>query len=693
MNVGIDLGTTYSAVAYFDKSKGEVVVLNNGEGEKTTPSVTCIEDGKVYIGNEAKSMMGQGDCNSVAFYKNMMGEDYSFFIDGKEYSAEDISALFLKELKRDIESANGIKIDGAVITVPAYFDEPRRTATLNAGKRAGLNVLKIINEPTSAIIAYGLTGRGKKTAMVYDLGGGTFDVTIAEIDGTRVKVLTTNGDHSLGGKNWDSILFDDIAAKFEEEFNIDINSMPEEAAELQVQCEEAKKKLTAMSETTVVVRCSGYVGKYRVTRDEFEEKTLSLLNQTTMLIEKCFDEMRKTDRSFGWNKIDEVVLVGGSTRMPQVKKMIMQSYGKEPVTKNINVDTIVAAGAAMQAELCTADTLMLSVGGAGPSKVGGVGGGLTIRGADIEDITAHSLGMLTLADNDIDYKNSIILAKNSKIGVAKKKDYKLKSDKCEVYVLQGETEDPFDCSLLYKYTITGLTRGQENRFSVSFLYNQNGIVEVTANDDGGRPLGVKQEKLSESLEDLIARLKAEREEAKKRCRNIEALLTVDVSGSMSGDPIEEAKRAMAGFIGACDPEHIKIGIVRFADTCEVMSSPTDRYSELNRVVPKVNVDGLCGYCNADDKLFKICDREFGRDPKTIKTVIVLTDGYWDNANIAIKEASKLKRGGVIIYAVGIGGADYGFLQKIASPGCAQMIDYKQLAQTFGDIAGNIAKEI
>lgn len=687
MNVGIDLGTTYSAVAYFDKSKGEVVVLNNGEGEKTTPSVTCIEDGKVYIGNEAKSMMGQGDCNSVAFYKNMMGEDYSFFIDNQEYSAEDISAMFLKELKRDIESANGIKIDGAVITVPAYFDELRRTATLNAGKRAGLKVLKIINEPTSAIIAYGLTGRDKKTAMVYDLGGGTFDVTIAEIDGTRVKVLTTNGDHSLGGKNWDSILFDDIAAKFEEEFNIDITSMPEEAAELQVQCEETKKKLTAMSETTVVVRCSGYVGKYRVTREEFEEKTLSLLNQTTMLIEKCFDDMRKTDRSFGWKKIDEVVLVGGSTRMPQVKKMIMQSYGKEPVTKNINVDTIVAAGAAMQAELCTSDTLMLSVGGAG--------GGLTIRGADIEDITAHSLGMLTLADNDTDYKNSIILAKNSKIGVAQKKDYKLKSDQCEVYVLQGETEDPFDCSLLYKYTITGLTKWRENRFSVSFLYNQNGIVEVTVNDDGGRPLGVKQEKLSETLEELIARLKAEHEEMKNRIKNqkIEALLIVDVSGSMDGDPIYEAQRAINQFIGACNPANTSVGIVRFANHSEVVCGMTNRYSNLNRASIKVAVDGVCGYGTDGRELFKSCLKEYTRDEYAIKIALVLTDGDWCNAATAISEADAMKRSGVTLYAVGVGEADYSFLQKIASPGCAQMIDYSQLTKAFGDIAGNIAKEI
>ncbi len=685
MNVGIDLGTTYSAVAYFDKKLGEVVVLKNGEDEKITPSVTCVEDGRVYIGNEAKNMMSQGNCNSVAFYKNMMGEDYSFYIDGKEYSAEDISALFLRELKRDIESANGVKIDGAVITVPAYFDEPRRTATLNAGKRAGFNVLKIINEPTAAIIAYGLTGQGKKNAMVYDLGGGTFDVTIAAIDGTHVKVLTTNGDHTLGGKNWDSILFNYFANKFEEEYNIDINGMPEEAAELQVQCEEAKKKLTAMSETTVVVRCSGFVGKYTITRQEFEEKTLSLLNQTTMLIDKCFADLRKTIPGFGWKNIDEVVLVGGSTRMPQVKNMIVKSYGKEPVTKNINVDTIVASGAAMQAELCTASSLTL-----GGAAAAGARGGLTIRGADIEDITAHSLGMLTLNDSETDYINSIILAKNSKIGVAKDKKYEVRSDRCEVYVLQGETEDPFECSLLYKYTVTGLVSGQKNVFSVSFLYNQNGIVEVTAKDSSGRALKVIQEKLSESLDEIIARLKAEREEMKNR--KIEALLIVDVSGSMDDGPIEEAQRAMERFISTCDFSNTSVGIVRFAKTNELVCGITNKYSAVQRAIKKVQVDGVCGYGTNGERLFKKYGREFSGG-NTIKAAIVLTDGCWEKSDVAIREAEELKSDGVLIYAVGVGDADYDFLSRIASPGCAQMIDINNLAKAFGDIAGNIAKEI
>lgn len=696
MNIGIDLGTTYSAAAYFDKSKGEVVILENGLGEMTTPSVTCIENGKVYIGKTAKDMMALGNCNCVAFYKSFMGEDYTLYIDGKEYTAEDISALYLKEFKKDIEESNNIKIDGAVITVPAYFDECRRTATLNAGRRAGFNVLKIINEPTSAIIAYGLTGHGKKTAMVYDLGGGTFDVTIAEIDGTHVRVLTTNGDHKLGGKDWDQVIFDELAQRFNDEFNVDIANMAEDALELQVQCEMIKKRLSTKSEVTAAVRCSGYVGKYKITREEFEEKTEGLLNQTKYLIEICFSDMKKKVSSFGWRDIDEVVLVGGSTRMPQVKKMIVDSFGREPVTKNINIDTIVAAGAAMQAELCTVNTLSLGAASANTYSLGGgqnasKGAALMISGADIEDITAHSLGMLTLNDDETDYINSIILEKDSRIGVAKEKKYELKNDSCEVYVLQGESEQPLDCNLLYKFTVTGLQKGQVNRFTVAFLYNQNGIVEVTAKDNSGRLLTVRQENLTETLEELIARLKAEHEESKNR--RIEAMMIVDVSGSMSGEPIAEARRAVSNFVNACDLNSVSVGIARFASRSEILCGLTNRASELNRAINKIDVDGKLSYGTDGKGLFSRCGREFSRNNKNIKIAVVLTDGCWENSTHAIKEAEALKNAGVKIYAVGLGEADYIFLERIASPGCAQMIDLDNLTQAFGEIAGNIAREI
>lgn len=689
MNVGIDLGTTYSAVATFDKSKGEVVILKNGEGERTTPSVTHIENGKVTIGNEAKQMMASGDTNCVAFYKTTMGEDFTFYLDGKEYTSEDVSALFLRELKKDIENANNVKIDGAVITCPAYFDEKRREATLRAGERAGFKVLKIINEPTSAIIAYGLTGQGKKTVMVYDLGGGTFDVTIAAIDGTKVSVLSTNGDHSLGGKDWDKDIFDYVARQFQDEFDVDISLMPEESSELRVICEDAKKRLTSLAETTVVVRAAGFVGKYPIKRTDFDDMTEHLLNQTTMLINKCFEELNYT-----WRNIDEVVLVGGSTRMPQVREAIVKQFGKEPVIGKINVDTIVAAGAAMQAELSVNQTLTLggvqkpsnTLGGA-PGRTGG----LTIAAADIADITAHSLGMITLDDpEEITFKNSIILAKNSRIGVPKSRDYKLRNDKCDVYVLQGEVEDPHACTLLYKFSINGLQKGKENIFSVSFLYNQNGMIEVGAVDDKGHALPVTKENVTESIEELLERLKREQMEARRNAK-IEVMIMVDVSGSMAGEGIEAAYHAVEQFVNSSDLSHTYIELIAFADRDKVILRFSNDGKEILRAMKKLDPDGHLGWGNADGSLLKNNGWNFTQKGKRV--IVILTDGCWVHSTPHIDQANDLKRDEVVIYAIGVADADYDFLAKIASNGLAKKIDLSELADTFGEIAGSIATEM
>lgn len=692
MNVGIDLGTTYSAVATFDKAKGEVVILKNSVGERTTPSVTCIEDGHVYIGSEAKSMMAAGNTNCLAFYKTTMGEDFSFYVDGKNYTSEDVSALFLKELKKDIEETNGVSIDGAVITVPAYFDEKRRNATLRAGERAGFKVLKIINEPTSAIIAYGLTGQGKKTVMVYDLGGGTFDVTIAAIDGSKVSVLSTNGDHSLGGKDWDKDIFDYAVSRFKDEFDVDISLMPEESSELRVTCEETKKKLTSLNETTIVVRAAGFVGKYPITRADFDDMTEHLLNQTTMLINRCFEEL-----DYSWRNIDEVVLVGGSTRMPQVRETILREFGKEPITKNINVDTIVASGAAMQAELSVNKTLTLGGASRGSNTLSGAPnrtGGLTIRGADIADITAHSLGMIALADSEeVSYKNSIILAKNSQIGISKSRNFKLRNDKCDVYVLQGEVEDPYSCTLLYKFTITGLKAGQDNVFSVSFLYNQNGMIEVGAIDNAGKTLVVQKEEVSESIEDLLERLKKEELEAREKAKNavVEVIIMVDVSGSMEEEPIEEAHKAIREFVSSSNLAHMSIELVRFGDKCEVVLPFSNSEPDIIRALSRMQVDGAMGWGTDANRLFRDHGDDFRKSGK--KAIVVLTDGVWGNSSSHIRHANDLKRKGITIYAIGVGDADQSFLDSIASKGLAKKIDLSELSSAFGEIAGSIATEI
>ena len=511
INVGIDLGTTYSAVATFNKDTGRVEILENDMDQKYTPSVVYIENGVVTIGQEAKNQQAAGDQNTAAFYKSMMGEkDYALYLDGKEYTPEELSGLYLKELKKTIEEHNHVRIEGAVITVPAYFEEEQRLATLRAGKAAGLNVLKIINEPTSAIIAYGLTGQGKKNVMVYDLGGGTFDVTIAQINGTKVKVLTTNGNHQLGGKDWDNVLQEELCNRFYDEHGLRIEDYPEEFKELQVKCENVKKTLTSKSTTMVTIQCDGYSGRYEITREFFDDQTANLLNETFTLVQKCFDEI---GGGFGWHSLDEVVLVGGSTRMPQVKEMVTREYGKPPITKNIDVDTIVATGAAMQAQLCTEGQLVI------PGLVGQTtqtpnhSNMLVIRGGDIEDITAHSLGILVYNNKKKSFDNSVIIPKGSAYGKYFDKEYFTSGNKIEVFVLQGESQDPRDCTLLCKYVIHSGNKGGSIGTTVSLCYNNNGIVDVRASSEQQSNLQVTRERIDTPLEALLDELKEQQKKS------------------------------------------------------------------------------------------------------------------------------------------------------------------------------------
>ena len=473
INVGIDLGTTYSAVATFSKELGRVQVLKNSYGKDCTPSVICIDNGSIMVGEDAKNEQKSGNVNTAAFYKSMMGDsNWSAFINGQEYSAEELSGLYLAHLIQDIKSTNSIDIDGAVITVPAYFNDKQREATIRAGQKAGLKVLKIINEPTSAIIAYGLTGGKEKNVLVYDLGGGTFDVTVANVNGTRIDVLATNGNHQLGGKDWDETLINQVKEKFYSEFGVSIDDHEEDLKELQVKCEEAKKLLSSVASTIITIQCDGYLGKYTVTREDFNDQTYSLLYETILLIKSCFDEISEAqNRPFGWNNIDEVVLVGGSTRMPQVKDMIIKEYGRPPITKDINVDTIVATGAAMQAELCVSNSITLTVASSASANSAKSSGTsmptapitLTIHNSDIQDITAHSLGMLALASDEKSYINSIIIRKNSKVNEPFSREYTFSGEKLQVYVLQGEARDPYECDIIGAYSITGMPKDNKSK--------------------------------------------------------------------------------------------------------------------------------------------------------------------------------------------------------------------------------------
>ena len=345
---GIDLGTTYSCISYVDDISGEPVVVDNREGTNVTPSVVYFEDENSYsVGDVAKESAVVSPENTCEFVKRKMGtSDIAITIGDKDYSPEQISALILTKLVKDAEEALDTEIKDVVITCPAYFGIAERTATENAGREAGLNVLEIINEPTAAALCYGsLRNVDDKTILVYDLGGGTFDVTIIRVTPKEIVAIATDGDHQLGGKNWDAALIQHLQDAFcEAKPDFDGNFDLEALQELQLKAEKAKQQLTARDSTKVVVSASGMKASIPLTRETFDDITSPLLKCT---IEKTNDAVKAASDK-GVTKIDEIILVGGSCKMPQVREIIEKTYPDIPI-KMFEPNTAVAKGAAIHA--------------------------------------------------------------------------------------------------------------------------------------------------------------------------------------------------------------------------------------------------------------------------------------------------------------------------------------------------------
>src|SRR5437763_2355399 len=343
--VGIDLGTTFCAVAHID-AYGKPQIIPNAESERLTPSVVLFDDPSVIVGTLAKNNAVAEAERIVDFVKREMGkpkEQFQREFAGKVYSAEELSALILRKLKADAEKYLKEPVTDAVITVPAYFNDAERTATITAGQLAGLNVLQIINEPTAAALSFGLDKLDEdQTVFVFDLGGGTFDVTIMRIKGHEIEMLATNGDHRLGGKDWDDVIVNHVAQEFDQAHGenplLDLQSYQD----LQSRALAAKIQLSSRARTAIVHNHNGKTVKVELTREEFE-------TMTRHLVEKCktICEMVLQEAKMNWSEINKVLLVGGMTRMPMVRKMISQ-LSSVPVVDDVNPDEAVAVGAGIQ---------------------------------------------------------------------------------------------------------------------------------------------------------------------------------------------------------------------------------------------------------------------------------------------------------------------------------------------------------
>jgi molecular chaperone DnaK (HSP70) len=342
--VGIDLGTTNSAIAYVN-DHGIPVVIPNNLGSSVTPSVICIKHGEIIVGEEAKELQAAGEQDVATFFKQQMGvRNFVFYAGGREFSAVDLSSLVLAKLKQDAERVLGHPIAKAVVTVPAYFKNPQREDTIAAGKKAGLDVPQVINEPTAAAIAYGIRHVSENQILiVYDLGGGTFDVTILEIVSGETRIRTSDGDNELGGKDWDYRIMEYIAAQFEAEHGFDPLEDSEGIGYLLTLVEGLKRQLSARERVTLSLVHKGMQSRYELSRKHFEQITADLMERTISLTLKALD-----DAKIDPLEVDGVLLVGGSTRMPMVKDFIIRTFGKPPLS-GVNVDEAVALGAAIKA--------------------------------------------------------------------------------------------------------------------------------------------------------------------------------------------------------------------------------------------------------------------------------------------------------------------------------------------------------
>jgi len=691
IRVGIDLGTTFSAVARIDPASGKPVIIKNSFGSATTPSVLCFErGGNVLFGEDAKNLQAVGDPNAVAFFKRSMGKDmFAVEIMGKTYNATDLSAILLRKLKEEAEDQCGERIESAVITVPAYFTHKEREATMEAGKRAGLNVIAIINEPTAAAFAYGLNEKsGQQTVLIYDLGGGTFDVTLARINQDEIRVLGSDGDHELGGKDWDDCIARYLAQAFEEQYGLDLTEDPEMVDSLLVTAENVKKQLTVRDVVDVPIVFRGTRGSVQITEQTFEEISSYMMGITRDVTERLLQSV-----GISWREIDGTILVGGSTRMRMIHNYVREMSGKAPLS-GVNVDEAVALGAAIRANITETGAALPSA----PGKLFQREKPVAVLGAKaVKDATSHSMGMIAISPDGESYINSIIIKKNTTIPASNTRPFTLrtrqKDNELEVYVLQGEFPRPLDNTIVNKYVITGIenTPSRKAVIEVTYEYTINGVIEVTAvQKETGKKLPIRIEPVPEDMSWTDGSPK-DQVETTTRSPEVEILLVVDLSGSMSGTPLTEAKRAMKKFVDQMDTQHTKIGVIPFAERMEVALRLSRDFSRVKRTIDGLTISDHLGYGTSANP-FPECLRELGRSDADVRYVVVLTDGCWGGASQAVEAAKKCHKAGVEVMALGFGDADYDFLRQIASTDeFASVTDLSDLSGSFSKIAQAIGE--
>lgn len=690
--VGIDLGTTFSVVAYVNPETGAPEVIKNRYGEATTPSVLAFnEDGTVLFGKDAKEEKAMGNPNTASFFKRDMGNmDAEVEYWGKIYNPKDLSAILLKKLVEQAEEKLDDKIDEVVITVPAYFTNAERSATLQAGIDAGLKVSSIISEPSAAAFAYGLNSNGKKTVLIYDLGGGTFDVSIAEITDDDINIIGTAGEHQLGGKDWDASIVSWIEGKFEEQFGCEIDFDLETDALIMELAEKAKKELSSKLSTTIRFSQDGNKGQYELTRETFKDITSYQLGITKRIIDNLFSDIAKDRKgSFGWDNIDGVILVGGSTKMKMVEEYIIEKLHREPL-HGVNVDEAVALGAAIRANIDNA-------GNALPGAVNTIGAKKgnqrsTIAGGKrIHDSTAHALGMIAENEKGSAYINSIIIRKNTNIPAEATKTHALytsasEKNELEVYLLQGDAQNPLECLIAGKYVFRDIKHESGGaKIAVTYRYNQNGIIDVEASQKG--------KKLPVTIEPVPGDMSWLKEPPQRSVKSVEVdiYLIVDLSYSMK-DSVYELKKVIKKFLAELNFDTTRIAMIGVANKVGVLQALTNNRKTFENALQMLDdaiENGLLGYSNKAQPFIELYNL-VNRGKAERKAIgIVLADGVWDKQAVAdsYKYSKICHDKGIEIVALGFGTANEKFLKDISSlKDLSALRNLNQLTENFSKIA-------